>query len=376
MECRTPGIAPFPFHRFEGTPRDVGLQHGRRLGDRIQVSIDLYASRFSSRSGLEWPEVLRRSETISDSLEATSPDLHAEIEGIAVGAEQPLAAIVALNARTMFLRAAGRALIDPEDDAECTTGALLPDATANGHTYLFGNWDQHERCIDNSVLLEIRVVGRPAVFVLTEAGILIRTGFNEHGIGITGNSLWSGDDTGSTSGVPWPVVRRRVLHHDRLATAMGEVFGARRTHSGNHVVADAEGFAVDLEASPSDVFALVPDAGLLTHSNHFLSVGARSRLTDVQLGRSPSTLYRNVRVEGALRPRVGSIGVADIQAALRDHFGHPQSVCAHARDTNTMTVASHIADLTERTMTISSGPPCENDYRVYRLDPTVSPRSM
>lgn len=316
--------------------------------------------------------MLRRSEEISDALAVNSPDLHDEMVGIAVGAEQPLAAIVALNARTMFLRAAGRALTDPEDDAECTTGAALPGATSNGHTYLFGNWDQHERCMDNSVLLEIRVVGRPAVFVLTEAGILIRTGFNEHGIGITGNSLWSGDDTGSTSGVPWPVVRRSVLHHDRLAPALEEVFGAPRSHSGNHVVADAAGFAVDLEASPAEVFPLVPDAGLISHSNHFLSVGARSRLTDIQLGRSPSTLYRNLRVEGALRPKTGSIGVTDIQAALSDHFGHPQSVCAHARDTNTMTVASHIADLTARTMTISSGPPCENDYRTFRLEPTVS----
>jgi isopenicillin-N N-acyltransferase like protein len=363
-------MADFPFHRLEGTPSEVGLQHGRQLGDRIQVSVDLYAARFSTRSGLGWPEVLRRSEVVSDRVAAVSPDLHAEMQGIADGSDQPLEAIVALNARTMFLRAAGRARTDPEDDAECTTGALLPHTTADGHTYLFGNWDQNERCLDNSVLLEIRVVGRPAVFVLTEAGILIRTGFNEHGIGITGNSLWSGDDTGSTSGVPWPVVRRNVLHHGGLATAMQEVFGASRTHSGNHVVADAVGFAVDLEATPSDVFSLVPEAGILTHSNHFISVGAQSRLTDIQLGRSPSTLYRNVRVEEALRSKAGSIDIEDIKAALRDHFGHPRSVCAHSGDTNTITVASHIADLTTRTMTISSGPPCENDYRTFRLEPT------
>lgn len=361
---------PFPFHVLEGAAYDVGRQHGRALGDRIQVGIDFYAERFARMADLEWSEVLRRADTISGHLRTLSPDLFEEMIGIAEGSEQPTAAIVALNARTILLRTAGQKSSDSDQDAECTTGALLPAATADGHTYVFGNWDQHKRCLDNSAFLEIRIPGQPALFMLTEAGILMRTGFNEHGIGITGNSLVSDRDTGETGGIPWPIVRRSVLTHDRIAPAIKEVFRFPRTHSGNHVIGDAEGFAVDLEATPPEVFVMTPDNDIVTHSNHFLTPGAICKLIDMNVGRSPSTLYRVGRVRDRMLARHGSITVHDIKGALRDHFGHPQSVCAHPGPTNSVTVASHIADLNERTMTISSGPPCENEYQTFRLEPS------
>lgn len=358
-------IEPFPFFRLEGSSHEVGHQHGQLLGDRIAVSIDHYAERFETTAGISWQDVLQMSEAIANRLRVESPELVEEMEGIAIGSDVPFAAIVALNARTMMLRTALNR--DRSDSAECTTGALLPRATADGHTYLFGNWDQNYRCVENSALLEIRVIGRPAIFTLTEAGILIRTGFNEHGIGITGNSLISDRDTGDSRGTPWPIIRRRVLWHDRIAPAAREVFQASRSHSGNHVIADAEGFAVDLEATPETVFTLGPDQGVVAHANHFLSVGAQARVIDIQLGRSPSSLYRHARVQEAMEATNGSATIADIQAALTDHFGHPQSVCTHPGQTNSLTVSSHIADLTTRTMTISSGPPCENAYRTFHL---------
>jgi isopenicillin-N N-acyltransferase-like protein len=361
---------PFPFHVLEGSNHDVGRQHGQALGDRIQIGIDFYAEQFARKVDLEWPEVLRRADTISDRLRTLSPDLFDEMVGIASGSEQPTAAIVALNARTILLRTAVQESSDSDDDAECTTGALLPAATANGHTYVFGNWDQHERCLDNSAFLEVRIPGKPALFMLTEAGILMRTGFNEHGIGITGNSLVSDQDTGGTAGTPWPIVRRTVLTHDRIAPAIKEVFRFPRTHSGNHVLGDAEGFAVDLEATPREVFVMTPENDVIAHSNHFLTPGAICKVIDMYVGGSPSTLYRVSRVRERMRARHGEITVDDIKGALRDHFGHPQSVCAHPGPTNTVTVASHIADLTGRTMMISSGPPCENEYQTFRLEPS------
>jgi isopenicillin-N N-acyltransferase-like protein len=361
---------PFPFFRLEGSAREVGRQHGDHLRDRIQESIDLYTERFASTAGLRWPEVLRRMEQVTANAREHSGELVEEMEGIAEGADVPLAAVVALNARTMLLRTTPTGAGPSGADAECTTGALLPSVTADEHTILFGNWDQNARCLDNSAFLEVRVEGRPAIFMLTEAGILFRSGFNELGIGITGNSLMSDKDTGGTSGVPWPIVRRRVLWHDRIAPAVKEVFEMPRTHSGNHVVADAEGFAIDLEATPLAVFAMTPKSGMITHSNHFLTLGAKTRLLDLQVGRSPSSLYRRERVEAAMRDKRGSITTDDVKAALRDHFGHPQSVCTHPGPTRSVTVASHITDLTTRTMMISSGPPCENAYQTFHLDPS------
>jgi isopenicillin-N N-acyltransferase-like protein len=368
---------PFPFFRLEGSPHEVGRQHGVYLGDRIQTSVDFYTERFASRVGLSWQAVLSRADAMTERLRGESSALVAEMEGIAKGSDQPTGAIVALNARTMLLRSGPgdskgtRSSAASEiGGAECTTGALLPAATADGHTILFGDWDQHQRLLDNSAFLEIRIPDRPAIFVLTEAGILIRTGFNEHGVGITGNSLVSDADNGSLPGTPWPIVRRRVLAHDCFATAVKEVFAAERSHSANHVIGDAEGFAVVLEATPPVVFTMCPESDVIAHSNHFLTPGARARLVDIQVGTSPSTLYRNRRVQEPLQANHGSITVADVKTVLWDHFGHPQSVCAHPGPTNSVTVSSHIADLTTRTMMISSGPPCENEYQTFQLDPS------
>jgi isopenicillin-N N-acyltransferase like protein len=354
---------PFPFVQLEGAPRDVGLGHGQALGDRIQAGLDHYREMFAERSGIDWPSALDLASRIIDPIRGYAPDLMEELEGIADGSEHPLEAIVALNARTAVMAMARRPVAP-----ECTMTAVLPSRTKDGHTILGGNWDQHVRCIDISAVMEIHMSGRPAIMVHSEAGTLVRTGFNSAGIGVTGNSLACDRDGVEFSGIPTSVMRRRVLQHESLAPALREAYAAPRNHSNNHLVASAEGFAVDLEATPGEIFAVTPEDDLIVHSNHFVSAAACARVEDRLVGRSPSTLYRKERLEAALAD-VPEIDVPTIQAALRDHFGHPDSVCNHPspdRPTGT-TAASHIADLDTKTLWITTGPPCENPYLEYRL---------
>lgn len=363
----TTTVKPFPKLELEGPPRKVGFDHGRLLGDRIAVSIDHYRTSFEKQAGLEWSTALVLASALTPTLRERAPDLVEEMEGIAQGSENPLEVIVALNARTGLLRTTPAAVENAE--AECTTGAALPAKTKDGHTILFGNWDQNVRCLENSAVLEVRVPDRLPVLFLTEAGILMRTGFNSAGIGITGNSLASELDGTVAGGIPWPIVRRQVLQQDRISEALKVVFESPRAHSGNHVVADAEGFAVDLEATPGEVFTITPEDDLVFHSNHFISPGACARVSDRQVGRSPSTLYRVSRLAEGVKAAGDQVTIETIQNALRDHFGHPDSVCAHpTEDRRSTTVASHISDLAARTLFISSGPPCENPYQRYQLN--------
>lgn len=126
---------------------------------------------------------------------------------------------------------------------------------------------------------------------------------------------------------------------------------------------------MDLEVTPGEVFAIVPEDGLLVHSNHFVSPAAISKVVDLSVGRSGSTLYRKHRVDEILRARAGEVGSTDIEEALSDHFGRPESVCAHTGESRPVgqTIASHISDLTTRTLRVSSGPPCMNPYVDYQL---------
>lgn len=95
------------------------------------------------------------------------------------------------------------------------------------------------------------------------------------------------------------------------------------------MVTSAEGFAVDLEATPGEIITVSPVEGVIAHSNHFLSPAAQTRVEDTSVQRSPSTLYRHRRSEEVVRNAQGSIDVDTFKLALRDHFGFPDSVWAH-----------------------------------------------
>jgi isopenicillin-N N-acyltransferase like protein len=374
QEPTYPQVAPYPFVQLEGTPYEVGRGHGSQLGERIAVGIADHSATLEASTGVTWERALKWIPRLVDPIRDFAPDLVEEMEGIADGAEQTFEAIVALNARTTL----GRLAAGADEEVECSTAAALPESTADGTTYLFGNWDQNVRRFANAVVLEIHTPGRPAVLMVSEAGRLMLAGLNDAGLGINGNSLWCTRDQTTPGGIPWPVVRRRFLQHTRLAPAIKSVYSAPRTHSGNHMVASAEGFAVDLEATPGEVFAVSPVDGVMAHSNHFLSPAAQARIEDTSIGRSPSTLYRHRRIEEVMRQAHGSIDADTLKLALRDHFGYPDSVCAHPEPRwrpSSSTIASSIMDLERLTLEVASGPPCVNPYVTYQLpSPTPAPR--
>jgi len=60
-----------------------------------------------------------------------------------------------------------------------------------------------------------------------------------------------------------------------------------------------------------------------------------------------------------------------VKNTLRDHFGHPRSICRHPHEypgsEPTMTVSSQIFDLANKRVHIAAGQPCESDYRSVGL---------
>lgn len=154
-----------------------------------------------------------------------------------------------------------------------------------------------------------------------------------------------------------------------LPAAVGEVLRAPRAFSSNHLLGHRDGEAIDLEAAPPEVFPLFAEGGLLVHSNHFK--GAAGRLRDTGLARYPDSLFRDRRLRKHLEERPGPLAVGDLQEALRDHFGLPDSVCRHRAPrpdgTEIETVASVVMDLTAGELSVCPGPVCENEYRRFTL---------
>jgi isopenicillin-N N-acyltransferase-like protein len=354
----------FPIVRVGGSAYERGRQHGNQAGDRVARSVAIYRDAFADTAGLDWNDVLRKSTDFARMIASFDSGILSEMQGIADGAGFELEEIVAINCRTEILFGSRNRTGTALQEAECTTIAVAPAASAERTTILAKNWDWKAQCRDSVIVLQAQQDEAPDFVMLVEAGMVGRDGFNEAGIAVCGNLLRSTLD-GSKPGVPVPFIRRRVLNSARLDHAMGEILDAQRAASTNYIVAHDSGIIINFEASPEQVFPVYPERGLLTHSNHFTHLAAQvqgiGKLT------SPDTLYRMHRVRELLEPKIGDIGIDDVKSALRDHAGLPQSVCRHPDpdlpdSRQSMSIASVIIDLGKREMHVAVGAPCSHDY--------------
>jgi isopenicillin-N N-acyltransferase-like protein len=355
----------FPLLEIEGNAHECGVQHGAGAADRVARSIEIYLAAFGRQTTLSLADVRERARGFATQIERIDPGILAELKGIAAGAHQLFEDIVAINCRTELLYG-DKAGTRPA--TECTTVVALPEATAERRILIGKNWDWREACVDSVVILKVAQRGKPRLALMVEAGMVGRDGFNEHGIAVTGNLLVSHHDKGRT-GVPIPILRRRILHSTTYCEAIETLVRSPRGASGNYLIAHRDGVAIDFEVTPDEVFVVYPERGLLTHSNHFQSPTAHA--TGAAKFYSGDSLYRDFRARQLLEPKIGAITRADIEATLKDHFGLPRAICRHPHQypygEPTMTIASVQFDLQRETMYVAAGQPCQSTYRAIGL---------
>jgi isopenicillin-N N-acyltransferase-like protein len=348
-----------PLITLEGSPHQRGLQCGRATADRIRDGLRFYERAFAD-AGVGPARIAELTTQMAAEIERYDPDMLAELEGIAEGARVSLGEVISLNARSELLRAAADG---------CTALACLPESTADGHTLLAQNWDWHPSRRATGVLLRIRPDRGPAMLAFAEAGALARCGLNEHGIGVVGNALECANGA-RRAGAPVAIMRRKLLMSRTLEDAVAIVRAGPRATSVNHLIASAEGAALSLETTPDEVMTVEPRGALLEHSNHFRAPAAQARIVDQGIERTPDTLLRDRRMRELLAARV-PLGVVDVQEALGDHDGYPESICRHAETVDYRiwtTVASIIMDLDARRLWLAPGPVCENAYAEHALE--------
>jgi isopenicillin-N N-acyltransferase-like protein len=298
----------------------------------------------------------------------------AEIEGIAAGAGVAVEDILALNVRTeiMFAAVARQAAHDVSAARFWRTNAapfaLLPAATADGHTLIGQNWDWHPGMRDTLIVLHAQQDSGPDYVTVVEAGLLAKMGFNTAGIGVAANALISDRDRGE-AGVPFHVVLRGLLDAETMTQALAAINRQPRAASANYLVAHRDGEAFNAETAPGDYTRVYADFALgdmLVHTNHFTS--PRFDLHDVGLWNGPDSPFRYTRLTHLLRKAAGGVDVARLQTILADHFNRPHSICRHPDPAapaaeQYATIASVIMDLTAGTMWLAEGNPCEVAYR-------------
>ena len=355
-----------PVVELDGAPFDQGRQHGLALRDQIAHNVSVYYDRFLREGHLEPGEVRRRARDFIPLLESYS-DYHEAMRGIAEASGQKLVDVVMLNMRyeLLYYQYSVNPVLGPDG---CTSFALLPEASANGHLLIGENWDWIPEVA--GAVLHTREDGFETL-AFTEAGIVGgKIGLNSSGLGLAINGLLSTSDDWSRQVKPFAVRCYEVVRSKTFDAAVPVITDQRRACSTNFIVAQSPDRAVDIEASPDTTCAFYADGGALAHTNHFVDpthLGVEEPLSE----RRPHSYTRLQRMRELIAVR-RPLSVADLQESLRDHDNYPDSVCRHYNAVDPpeeacVTVVSAVMDLDDRTLWITDGPPCEHVYEPYKL---------
>ena len=360
-----------------GPPRQRGRQYGEQARAQVRRSMDAYQQVFAHYADWPWAKVVKQAGRHAKAIEEFAPAAIEEMRGIADGAGVTFGDVLALNVRSevMFASAGqGRGRLPAVLANECSSFAVLPEASLDGHTLIGQNWDWLLHARDTVLLLDVRRDDGPDYVTIVEAGLLAKTGVNAAGVAICTNTLVSLLNEQAT-GVPYHVVLRKLLDAESITDGVSTVINADKALSANYLLGSADGLAIDLEVVPggaASVRVLMPERGLLAHTNHYLTPEYMKSAN--WLAMSPSTFFRLYCLQSTLEREAPQITVEGLRNALSDHRNFPQGVCAHGDERLSAyerygTIASVIYDLDAHEIYVSAGVPCTGSQRRYRFGP-------
>lgn len=334
----------FPYIALSGTPREIGLDHGRLLKDRIFKMIEFYQSVFERTEDeiFEVAKVFRR--LIID----FNIDYATEIDAIAEGAEVDPLWIYALNARTeiltMFIN-------------ECTAFYFSESRI------LSQNWDWAEELEELAVIMKITRPDGHSILQMTEPGIIGKIGFNSSKLGVTLNYLHIEQ---KLDGVPIHIILRSFLDANNMGTALKIIEEHMSGKSSNIILANAEGEYVNIEFTGDKFYFLDNTADRFLHTNHFLH--DQSHNTDKEKLASSFARYEQANL---MLEKIDT-SIEDAKRILLDQSNSDLPICRkyvfHEDLGNTGTICSIIMDLEKLEMHITRGNPFDNAFETVKLD--------
>lgn len=355
-----------PILHLSGTPYEQGIQHGQELKDRIAHNIRVYFERFEREGKLARSEVLARAVQYGQAIADQNPDYLTGLRGVADGSGLDLDQLLALNVRYEILYHQFSAIAMADG---CTSFAVLPSASADGHLLMGQNWDWIPQ-VRGAILHSIEPDDLE-IISFTEAGIVGgKIGLNSEGLGLAVNGLHTTDDDWLRLAKPFHVRCYEILRTRDLEAAVQVVTGAGRACSTNFLIAQVPDRLANIEAAPTQVRLLDPQNGYLVHTNHFLNPEALG-VVEPPRKRRASSYHRLERLSSLLASK-RPLTVTEIQGYLRDHQAHPDSVCRHEDPglppaERCRTVTSVVMDLHAQALHLSDGPPCQSAYQKVSL---------
>jgi len=350
----------FQHHRLQGTPREVGRQHGEALRSMIRAHLELIYTQGAQRSNLV-PETARRwALAFGPMIGDAAPHFLEEIEGVAEGAGIERAEALLLQVRQEVAHVARFGAVD----LECTSFAVSGPYTRAGTTFAGQNADLAGGIEAFSAVLTFAVTGKPAVMMLVPAGQISYLGISSEGLSADANFLRS---AGWRTGFPRYLLTRLAIEQPTLKAAVDAALTPRRASSRNLLLADRTGAMVDIETTAQE-HGLAWGDGCLVHANHHVLPGMGGHETATAEERHNSGC-RQDRIAALMEEHRGRIDATVLKTVLRDHANRPHSICAHPGERVSYSFASIVSDLEAGAMEVAVGPPCEHDYVRYEVRP-------
>jgi isopenicillin-N N-acyltransferase-like protein len=355
--------APPPLVRVKGTHREIGRQIGEACCEQVRHSIAnarLLLEQTYDSIELTWDNAQIQSRKYMPFAQERYPQYVEEMLGMAEGAEvsfDDLAVVNAMEAVTM----------DALHLTKCTSMAVNGDRTADGHVLVAHNedWLPDDEC--DIYVVHASPNDEPPWLAMTYGGLLPNIGFNAEGIAQCCDSVYPND---SRIGIPRVIVSRAVLGASTLGDAIRCALIPKRAAGYNHLLVHETGELYSVEVSARRFSILYGEDGWIAHTNHYLA--ERMQAIEDEPDELISTRIRYFRALRLLK-RTDLHTMKSLQLVQRDHLNFPNSICNHSiLDIDPLdrekTVCALIIDLTARSMHITWGNPCANQYHAYYLD--------
>lgn len=349
------------FHRFAGDHAEIGEAFGSECSELVQLHLDLVMRRFVEL-GVPRDSVLAATDDYRSYVCEYAPFLDEEICGVGDGA-----GISRREAYLLQLRAEVNQRLRPgtSEPAECTTFAALAGTTAAGNGLIGQNCDLPAFYSDLLVMVHLVPDDGPEVLMLTPAGQVSYIGINSAGVGVCANFL---SCAGWRAGFPRYLLTRLAMRHDTVDDAAEALRAVPRASSRNVMLADGRDRAVDLETTPTRDAVLEPRDGLIAHSNHFVATA----LLGEETGTGQLLENSRVRLErvGQLLAEQRPLSPAALATIMRDRGTAPHAISCLPSDgvyDDTVTVASVIAEPSQRRLWAVRGAPSEGKYQQFSM---------
>lgn len=314
-----PWSGPIPVLTVRGRPSEMGFQHGTRMKELIQKTVQTTWQMLPGMLGITKEEIGREIKEYDVKIRECHADFGPEMQGIAEGADVSYDDIVLLNSQINMLVTHGgekalAALL-------CSSFAAWGGATRNGDL-IAGHNDDGSRATDQYLaLLDAKPENGHHVWIPIVPGYLgYHTVANNSGFCAFGLGLEYGPKPDEARiGTPmWVIFRHLGQFEDSVESGIDFLRKADTGMAGSFLMADKSRNAAIVHLAPGAMSVVRPEHDYLTLTNHALEEGIKRHLV---LRESPSsTHYRLASITKAVKSRLGEIDYKAGTEIMSTHF--------------------------------------------------------